>query len=192
MKSDNNKFLKVRKLVKLTDTIDVAISLLDGYFEQANLRCEVTSGLRTAEYQLKLIVDKCYLHHIDKEFPLVRVAKLLDLETWVKPWGRLLEIGEMINPPVPTKVPFDYIKSNGDKRKAGTLIPLSGHQLGQDFDIGGRNLELNTKIDLNKIGDVIKTFMNNIASKNIVSGYLIEGVNGAVHVDCIELKLDKF
>jgi hypothetical protein len=192
MKSDNNKFLKVRKFVKLTGTIDSAIALLDGYFEQANLHCEVSSGLRTSEEQLKIIVNKCLKHKVDKEFPLIRAAKLSDTETWLNPWGRLLTIGEMVNPPMPTKCPFDFKRSDGTIRKAGTLIPTSGHQLGADFDISGYNQELNLNIPLDDIVKVLETFIKSGNAANHVSGYLKEPVNGAVHVDCIELKLNNF
>ncbi len=192
MKSDNNKFLKVRKFVKLTNTIDSAIALLEGYFEQANLKCEVSSGFRSSEEQLKIIVNKCLKHKVDKEFPLIRAAHLLDVETWREPWGRLLTIGEMVNPPVPTAAPFDYKKSDGTLKKAGTIIQLSGHQLGQDFDISGFNQELNISIELDKIVEVIKKFIDSGMATNHVSGYLKEPVNGCIHIDCIELKLNKF
>jgi hypothetical protein len=192
MKSDNNKFLKVRKLVNLTPTIDEAIALLDGYFEQANIKAEVSDGLRTQAEQLKLIIKKCLKHKIDKEFPLIRAAKLNDKETWVNAWGRLLTIGEMINPPIATAAPFDYKKSDGTLRKAGTVIPMSGHQYGADFDISGYNQELNINVSLQSIANVIATFLKNPMSGNEVSGYLIEPVNGAVHVDCVQIKLDNF
>lgn len=176
----------------LTPAIDSAIAILDGWFEQANIHAEVSSGLRTQEEQLKLIVKKCLAHKVDKEFPLIRAAKVDDKETWVNAWGRLLTIGEMINPPLPTPAPFDYKKSDGTPRKAGTIIPISGHMTGHCFDIGGHNQELNIDNKLEDIAAVIKKFLNDPMSGNVVSGYLLEPINGAVHVDCIEVKLNNF
>lgn len=192
MKSDNNKFLKVRKFVTLTDTIDSSIALLDGYFAQTNLKAEVSSGLRTPEEQLKIIIKKSLKHKVDKEFPLIRVAKIKEEETWIYAWSRLLTIGEMVNPPITAVCKFDYTKSNGILRKAGTVIQTSGHQLGTDFDISGYNQELKISISLDDIVKVVDIFIKSGYATNHVTGYLKEPVNGAVHIDCVEYKENKF
>lgn len=188
MLSDNNKFLKIRKGVILTPTIDAGIYTLDFWFEKENLSCEVTSGLRTTEKQLQLIKEKAIKHNIHVEFPLITGAQLNIPNTWIPAWSRLLTIGEMINPPIATKCLFDYKKSDGTLRKAGTLIPVSGHQLGEDFDIGGFNKELNQAVSLDAIVKVLKVALLSAEVKGIIAGYLKEPVNGAVHVDCVKAK----
>ncbi len=98
----------------------------------------------------------------------------------------------MVNPPVIAACKFDYRKSDGTFRKAGTIIQISGHQLGTDFDISGYNKELEISISLDDIAKVLDTFIKSGYAINHVVGFLKEPVNGAVHVDCMEYKENKF
>jgi hypothetical protein len=184
MLSDQNKYLKLRKAIDLTEVIDSRIAVLDKYFQ--DYPCEVTSGLRTAQHQLELIMQKCSSHG----FPISN-ATLDNPDSWLNGWGKLLTIGEMINPPYPTRAPFDYVKPNGDKRSAGNLIGISNHMQGHAFDIGGYNQELKQSRDLTKVQEII--FDADKAEGGIlIAGTLLEPVNGALHIDCKDGKLNSF
>ena len=184
MMSEQNKYLKLRQGVDLTDVIDSRIALLDSYFQ--DYPCEVTSGLRTAQHQLDLIIQKCSNHG----FPIPN-ASLDNPDSWLNGWGKLLTVGEMINPPYPAKAPFDYVKPNGEKRSAGNLIGISNHMQGHAFDIGGFNQELKQSRDLMKVQEIVSE-ADKKEGNIIIAGMLLEPVNGALHIDCKDEKLNSF
>jgi hypothetical protein len=173
--------LLVNAGVVLNDLLISAITSLDDEFIKADLHAQVTSGIRTGQKQLSLIVEKCKKHGVDKEFPLILGATLDNVDSWLYPWGRLLTLGEMINPPLPAHAPFDYLKPNGDIRKAGNFIDISNHMKAHSFDISGANLST--------IENVIK---DSLTRCEMIKGYLKEPVNNAVHVDCQDVKLNNF
>ena len=187
MKCEQNKYLTLRGSIDLTETIDEVIFALDESF--SNYPAEVTSGLRTAGHQLELIQQKCSNHGISKDFPSILNATVDNVDSWLKPWGKLLTIGEMINPPVPARAPFDYTKPGGEKRNAGNLIGISNHMQGHAFDIGLHNQKTGKMLDLQQlvmiIGEAAKTL-------GLIAGYLPEPVNGALHIDCKDMKLKSF
>ena len=185
MDYQDNRFLTVGANVILTPTIANVIFELEGWFGEDGLFCTVTSGLRTAEKQLSIIIDKSIQHGVDREFSSIKTATVKNISSWLNSWGRLLQIGEMVNPPLPTKAPYDYKKPNGDQRKAGTFIDISNHMKGGAFDIGkgAHTLQMITTVLDKALADpTIKD----------LKGYLPEPVNGCVHCDCIIPKLGNF
>lgn len=185
MSYKSNHFLMVNGNVILTPLLENVICELEPWFSEAGLPVHVTSGLRTAERQLEIIIDKAKELGIDHEFPSILTATLDDVNSWVFAWGRELQANQMVNPPQSQKAPFDYVRSDGTPRKAGTLIEMSGHQLGQDFDIGQDIFRLK------EITDVLDKALADNAIFDL-KGYLAESGNHAVHVDCKEAKLNKF
>lgn len=184
-KSSKNGFLWVRNGVELTPVIDNAIYELDAWVREDGRTLWVSSGKRSDEHQLGIIISKAKLHGIEKEFPQILTATVDNIDGWLLAWGRVLQTGDMVNPPRPARAPFDYIRSDGTARKAGILIPQSGHQLGLDFDIAQ---------EMNKLSDITAILDKALADKMIMDlvGYLVEPVNHAVHVDCKQTKIDKF
>ena len=185
MSYKNNMFLKVNDDVVLVPLIQNVIEELEGWFSAEGLPCQVTSGLRTAEKQLSIIIQKAILHGIDKEFPSINTATVQDVNSWLNAWGRLLQVDEMVNPPVSAHAPYDYKKPNGDQRLAGTFIDISVHMKGGAFDIGkgGHTLQQITSVLDKALAD--KTIKD-------LQDYLAEPVNGAVHVDCMYSKINGF
>lgn len=184
MMSEQNQYLKLRQGIDLTDAIDSRIALLDSYFQ--DYPCEVTSGLRTAQHQLELIMQKCSNHGFS-----IPNATLNDMGSWIEGWGKLLTIGEMVNPPIPAKAPFDYVKPNGEKRSAGNLIGISNHMQGHAFDIGGFNQELKQSRDLLKVQEIVLA-ADKKEGNIIIVDTLLEPVNGSLHIDCKDGKLNSF
>lgn len=167
--------------VKKTPAIVRTAELLYPHFEDEP--SIITSGLRTREEQLELIIQKLIQHGKDKEFPEFVVGQPIDkpvhlddinrdLFWWARGWSRLLNIGEIINPPIPTEVMFDYIVAGHNKK--GEIIQISNHMRGLALDIGGGdNLLQKSKC----INEAIK------AGNCFITNWRIEGVNNCVHVD---------
>jgi len=180
----NNMFLKVLPDVVLDPTIQGVIEALEPWFSAEGLPCVVTSGVRTAEKQLSIIVQKAIQHGIDQEFPQIKTATVEDVNSWINSWGKLLTVGEMINPPVPAHAPYSYNKPNGDVRPAGTFIDISDHMKGGAFDIG---LGGHTLVQITSVLDKAKT-----DPTVLIKDYLAEPVNLAIHIDCNGPKLGNF
>lgn len=172
--------LTINTGVVLNELLTSTILALDDVFAEKEVRGVITSGIRTAQKQLSIIISKCKTHRIDETYPSILAATVENKEAWLNAWGKLLVIGEMVNPPLPAKAPFDY-KRNGELRKAGTLIDISNHMKAHSFDVSGDRLE--------EIYDTIKYAQTKIPA---IKGFLFEPVNHAVHIDCQEIKLDKF
>ena len=175
--------LKCKNTVVLNDLLSQTICLLDDECAKAELYAMVTSGIRTPQKQLSIIVEACLKRGIDKEFPEIKVATVDNEDSWLMPWGRLLTMDYMVNPPIPAKAPFDYTRSDGTPRKAGHLVGYSGHQLAHSFDVA--------EAPLDKIEEVVKGSMKVIP---MIKDCLVEPKNGsgAVHIDCQEPKMKGF
>lgn len=177
--------LKTLETVVLTPTIDRTLILLDPYFdgEPSN----ITSGLRTHEKQLAIIVEKVAHHGMAKLYPeyFPNLGHPYDLKVrvdgnewywWQRAWSKLLNIQDIVNPPVPAEVLFDYFRPGSTVNKKGMVIDISNHMRGHSFDIGmeGRGFQ-----KLERVKKAVEE------GKCFIHGYLEETVNGAVHVDCV-------
>lgn len=170
--------------VRKTPAIVRTAEILDAHFEgEPSI---ITSGLRTKEDQLALIIEKLILHKKDKEFaefvpgqPIDKTVHVnlhlndgRDIFWWQRGWSRLLNIGEIINPPIPAEVLFDYIV--GGHNKSGEVIQISNHMRGLSLDIGGgKDLKAKAKCVLAAVN----------AGDCFITGWKIESVNNACHVD---------
>ena len=185
------KNLTVRAGVHLTPTITRTIELMDRFFE--NEPSEITSGLRTTEEQLGIIIKKIARHKIDTEFNefmngvrnhwamnyIVHVPEInRDLYWWQRAWSKLLNIGDIVNPPYPAEVMFDYFRPGSDVNKRGEIIQISNHSRGHSFDIGGgeRYMEKGKRVV-----DAINS------GECFIKGWLPERINNAYHIDCIPI-----
>ncbi len=175
MSALNNKWLIVLPNVKLTPTIEPVIIALDKYFEAAKLKANVTSGLRDANDQLRVIRGYLTKKGLDKKYPLAMTCKVTDETTpgiydWQMAWSNLLNIGVIINPPIAAKCLMDY------KNKKGQIINQTPHARGTAFNIGGGG---------NGISDEIAVINKALADKipGLIS-VLAERENNAAHCDC--------
>lgn len=168
--------------VKKTPAITRTVELLDPYFEGES--SEVTSGLRTPEDQLRIIEEKMKRWGIYSDYPEFDLHKGSDpgfgievedevVYWWQRGWSKLLNISDIVNPPLPARCLFDYFRPGDQENKKGQTIQISPHQKGLAFDIGGgTNL-------MEKAKRVMKAYREGMA---FISDYLQEKTNNAVHV----------
>ncbi len=180
MSAKDNKWLVVKEGVVLTPIIEPVIVALDKYFEEAKLKAYVTSGLRDADAQLRVIRSYLIRKGLDTKYPAAMTCKVTDKlpngeYTWQMAWSNLLNLNVIINPPVPAKVLMNYVR-NG-KNKIGSLIGATPHSSGTAFNVGGGN---------NGIGDELAVLAKAVADKKIpgIKSFLAERENNALHVDC--------
>lgn len=180
MSAANNKWLLVKDGVKLTNSIEPVIIALDAHFAKNNLKAFVTSGLRDAESQLRVIQSYLKKRGLDQQYPQVMTCQVIDKSAdgnyvWQMAWSHLLSTGLIINPPLRAICLMDYIR--GGKNKKGDWINQTPHASGKSFDIGGGT---------NGMTDEARVLKAVLAEKSIpeLKGILEEGENNAVHVDC--------
>lgn len=184
--SRNNKFLIVQAKVVLTPIIDQAIVNMDSYFERYKMKGIVTSGLRDAEDQLRVIRSYLTSKGIAGKYPDAMNCKAVDklpsgLYVWQMAWSNLLNIGVIINPPYVAKVLMDYIR-NGVNRK-GATINQTPHASGISYNIGG---------GANGITDEAKPVKAAMDEKMPgLLNYLLERENNAIHCNCYAVKTVK-
>lgn len=175
MDSSRNEWLIVKSTVLLNEIIEPVIVGLDKYFGSYKLKAYVTSGERTSEMQLDVIRQYCQRYGVDKEYPEVMTCSVLSRK-WETAWSKLLNIGVVINPPLPAKCLFDYYRNGVNKK--GQEIGHSPHYWGRAFDIGG-----GVDHDItNELNVVLKAIDNKLPG---LKGYLPERKNNCLHIDCI-------
>jgi hypothetical protein len=181
----DNKWLIVNPGVKMTPAIEPGVIRLDKFFEEAQLRAHITSGLRDSVDQLNTILKYCKRYKIDTEFPEILTCKFNDkllkepsLFAWQRPWSKLLNIGVIINPPLPAACLYDYINADGVNKK-GRIIGHSPHYWGKAADCGGG-------VD-HDITNELVVIEKALASKKIpgMKGIVKERKNNCVHIDFV-------
>src|SRR3990167_11092160 len=106
----NLKWLSIDQGVMLSPAIKRAAECMDKFFEGEP--SVITSGLRSPEKQLAIIVQKALRHKIEKEYPEFALhvnpdptvqVPILDKTYyfWQRTWSRLLQIKDIVNPPIP-------------------------------------------------------------------------------------------
>lgn len=171
--------------VKLTPAITRTAELLDPYFEGEP--SWITSGLRTPIDQLQVILKKMLQHNLEDEFPEVKTSLGAGIEYkiyipefnqelywWARIWSKLLSLGDIVNPPIPTEVLFDYFRPGSLTNKKGEIISISPHMRGLALDIGGG------KSLIEKAKRVMKAKQEGSC---FILNFLVEHINNAVHVD---------
>ena len=100
------KWISLADGVVLTPTIERTLVQVDPIFEGEP--SSVTSGQRTAEKQLSIIVEKAKRHGIEDLFPEFNAGLLsakvvvedVEIYSWQRAWSKLLSIGDIVNPPL--------------------------------------------------------------------------------------------
>jgi len=178
--AEDNKWLIVQDSVVLTPVIEPVIVALDKYFEEANHKAYVTSGLRDSKDQLRIIKGYLVRKGLDKKYPEAMSCDVNDKlpngdYVWQMAWSNLLNINVIINPPLPATVLMNYIR--GTVNRKGKVIGSSPHAPGLALDIGGGG---------NGINDELAIILKAMKDKKIpgLRGYLAERENNCLHVDC--------
>jgi hypothetical protein len=184
------RYLTINPAVIITPVITPVIESLEPYFAEAKLQAKVTSGLRDAYAQLRVVKNYVTAKHLDKKYPDIFSAKPTDLINdptyglvyiWQPAWSELLNIGIIINPPLAAKCLMDYIRDG--KNKKGQLINQTPHSTGMCFDVGGAGGEFSTiKDEL----VVMQKAMNDKLPGLI--NILPEHGNNCIHCDCRPIK----
>lgn len=180
MGAKDNKWLIVKESVILTPTIEPVIVALDAYFEKHKLKAYVTSGLRDADDQLRVIRSYLIKKGLDKKYPDAMTCNVEDKSSdgnykWQMAWSNLLNVGVIINPPIAAKVLMNYL-SNGIN-KIGKIINQTPHATGRAFNIGGGD---------NGVMDEAAVIQDALNEKKIpaLKDYLCERENNALHCNC--------
>jgi hypothetical protein len=185
MKAADNVFLKLRPGVVLTPVIEPVICALEVYFREANLKAFVTSGLRDAHDQLRIVKRYLVVKGLAQLYPAAMACKHpLEKEgkhyVWQLAWSHLLNAGVIINPPLAAECLMDYMR-NGKNRK-GTIINQTPHANGVCFDIGGAGGEDATiKDELTVMQRAMKAGVKGLIN------ILPEHNNNAIHCDCVRI-----
>ncbi len=185
------RYLTINPSVILTPVIIPVIESLEPYFAEAKLQAKVTSGLRDAYAQLRVVKNYITVNHLDAKYPAIFSAKPADMiidptygqvYVWQKAWSELLNIGIIINPPLAAKCLMDYINKDGKNRK-GQVINMTPHSTGNCMDIGGAGGEFST------IKDELVVMQKAMADKlpGLIN-ILPEHGNNCVHCDCRPIK----
>ena len=185
MKAANNKYLIIKPGVVLTPIIEPVIVRLDQYFHAAGLRSYVTSGLRDAHSQFKIIKRYLVAQHLDKVYPEVMKClnpseRIGNQYVWQLAWSNLLGRGIIINPPLDAECLLDYYGPTGKgTNRKGKIIRQTPHARGTCFDIGGLGGDDATiKDELVVMNDAMKKGVPGLIN------ILPEHNNNAIHCDC--------
>lgn len=189
MPAKDNKFLKLKDGVILTPVIEPVIIALDPYFEKANCPARVTSGLRTADDQLRIIRNELVKRKLDAKYPDAISKGLNDkivvlgqtVYAWQWGWSALLNVGFIVNPPISSICLMDYI-SGGVNRK-GKLINTSPHIAGLAFNVGGGPDGISGTVT-NELAVIQKALNDKLKG---LKSFLAERNNNAVHVNCYKV-----
>ena len=182
MSAKENKFLKVDPKVVLNTLIEKVVIALDAYFEKANLKAVVTSGVRTSEDQLRIIRQFLTSKKLNIKYPEAMSGLVTDKLAdgnyiWQMGWSALLNCGIIINPPLKAKLLLDYFNASG-KNRNGDVFEKTIHSNGLAVDIGGGSDGLN-----NEVAVVEK------AKKEIpeIVSWVIERSNNCLHLNLKEI-----
>lgn len=183
-----NKFLtlyiipgETESRVILTPIITPVIIGMEKFFMEAEHYAVVTSGLRDAVSQLRIIRQEIVHRKLDTVYPEVLTCKPQDeidgKYVWQQAWSKLLSIGFIVNPPLEAKCLMDYFGPTGKgPNMKGVLIHQTPHARGIAFNIGGAG---------NGVDDEAKILQKAFTAKLLgLSNFLIERNNNALHCNC--------
>lgn len=150
MDAKENKFLKVNSNVVLNDLIEKVVVALDKHFEKANLKAVVTSGVRTAEDQLRIIRQYLNSTKLSVKYPEALTGHATDKlpngdYIWQMGWSALLNSGIIINPPLRAILLMNYFNAKNVNRK-GDYFEQTAHASGVCVDLGGGGNGLNDEL----------------------------------------------
>jgi peptidoglycan hydrolase-like protein with peptidoglycan-binding domain len=154
-------FITIESDVIMNPELDRVVRELEAYFRNANLKVTLTSAIRTAEEQLRIIKNAAIKYGLDQKYPSINTATVNDVQSWVKTWDELLQVKTyIVMPPKPVTSII-----------TGKRYDISPHMKGQAFDLSGA--------DLDRIASVAQTYCQ---QGGALSQILVERTNNAVHI----------
>ena len=190
MKATENKWLLLKPNVILTEHINPVIADLDKYFEVANLKAYVTSGLRNSEDQLRIIRTELTRRGLagDYQEAFEPISNKIQYEgeevyAWQPSWSKLLSLGFVVNPPFSAKCLMDYFRPGSISNSKGRVIGQSPHTSGRAFDIGGGPDGLGNELR------VIESAMGKVKG---LKGFLLERNQNCLHIDVNFIDMENF
>lgn len=165
----DNKNLLVPETIVLNERLNSTLVAIDKYWPPASET--VTSGVRVPKDSLRIIRNYLNKKGLFKTYPEAMACAIDDrdengLYVWQMAWSNLLNIGVIINPPLPAICLMDYFR-NG-KNKKGMLIGQSPHVRGTSIDISGTDS---------------LTIVKRLVEDEMIRGYLLERENNCIHID---------
>jgi len=190
MKSTDNKWLILKPNVILTEHIDPVIHALDEYFEAANLKAYVTSGLRNSEDQLRIIRTELTRRGLAGEYQdaFEPISNKIQYEgeevySWQPSWSKLLSLGFVCNPPYSAKCLMDYFRPGSISNSKGRVIGQSPHTSGRAFDIGGGP---------DGLGNELRVMESAMGKVKGLKGFLLERNQNCLHIDTAFIDMEHF
>jgi hypothetical protein len=179
MGANDNKFLLLGDKAIMTPVIEAVVVALDPYFEEANLKATVTSGLRVPIDQLRIVRDYLKKKGLDKKYPEAMTCSVDEKNSegnykWQMAWSNLLSAGIIINPPVRAVCLMDYVNKAGVNRK-GQYIEASNHFSGNAVNIGGGG---------NGVSDELAVIEKAKPHIPQIVSIVVERENNAIHLNC--------
>lgn len=183
------KYLNPKEGFLFTPEIEKATHLMDPFFK--NYPSYLTSGLRTKEDQLRIIIKKAIefgfhsnlKNHI-KGSEFFSSAEVKDVYNgaevywWQPVWSEILSVGFIVNPPIKAVCLMDYYSKRTGENMKGKEIDVSLHSKGLAFDIGGGK-------NLNEVAKCVMHAKRDL--EGCMQSYLVERINNAVHINCVGL-----
>jgi len=182
-----NRFLLLTDKVILNDTLRILVNKLDYYFGLEKYIAYVTSGIRTREQQLDIILKYAKEKNIYDDFSELKTyagtdytIKIIVPESskkvywWQRVWSKLLNLGIIVSPLYPAECLYDYINPVTKENKKGKIIPSSAHFTGKALDISGE--------DIRKVYNIVNNAY--VVNKNLgIKSILLEHNNNCVHIN---------
>jgi hypothetical protein len=165
----DNKNLLVPEKVLLNEHLNSTLCAIDKYWPPKGET--VTSGIRSPEDSLRIIRTYLKSKGLSLKYPEAMTCAIDEKKpdgtyVWQKAWSNLLNIGVIINPPLPAACLMDYIR--GGINKIGKVISQSPHIRGTAIDISGTDSEVIVK---------------RLVEDGMIRGYLVERENNCIHID---------
>ena len=166
----NLQNIKFRQGVIRTEATDKVIEKLDPYLIRFPSKLQITSILRTAESQLRIIEYYAKLTNIMYIEDILNFNTMVIFEgrnvfKWQLVWSQLLSKGIIISPPKLAVVLTNYIYKGINKKN--TFINSTEHIYGTCLDISGYLLKLGGSIVEDLKERIIKAQEDNIGIRYI-------------------------
>jgi hypothetical protein len=177
-----DEWFSVSSTTTLDEPLAIAINAIRPYYAKHQYKGEVTSGYRSAEHQLSLIIGFLGSHGLGTEFANVisdfdkgRNINQTIVYWWQLAWSRLLDdkVGLIVNPPIAGLCLCHSHRPDGSDR-FGMEIPETPHSHGTAFDQdSGRNM--------NDELAIMQEAMKDPACR--IRNLTIERMQGCLHAD---------
>lgn len=146
----------------------------------------VTSVIRTSEDSLRIIRQYLHSKNLARVHPEAMTCEISELNesnyfVWQKGWSNLLNIGIIVNPPLPAICLMDYFRDGLDERGQPIKINKKGQVIGQSPHIPDPKNPMKGAADLSGLDSL--TIVKRLAEDKMIRGFLVERANNCIHLD---------